>query len=98
MARKKAKRTTKRRGRPKGSGGPPAPVEVVEPSRCPKCGSTERSPYFGTVTRDTAGVYQGKPFDRIVRHRTRCGNCGQTRVDKEYHFRARRVCVWRPPP
>lgn len=85
-----AKKPAKKRGRPKGS-KTSRDVVVVEPSRCEKCDSTERSAYFGTprvIEYASGGLdSKGKPFNRVVFRRCRCLSCGQIRQDKsqEYH-------------
>lgn len=71
------------RGRPKGSTGGTPQVET-EATRCPKCGSTKRTGYFGTVVNEYQGEFNGRPFDRIVKRRTSCVDCGQHRVDWTY--------------
>ena len=83
--------TTKpRRGRPPGQTMAPAPAVVTVPtSRCPKCDSTERTPYFGCTEQEHDGVDEkGRPFTHIVRRRTRCLNCGQARIDRSHENRA----------
>jgi hypothetical protein len=73
-----------RAGRPAGK-NPKPPINSVEPSRCPSCDSTERGPYFGKTTQEVKGTDgNGKPYDRIVRRRTRCASCGQTRIDRTF--------------
>ena len=70
-------------GRPRGKNERP-PINTVEPSRC-RCGSTERGPYFGKVVQEVKGIdASGKPYDRIVRRRTHCTNCGQARIDRTF--------------
>ncbi len=70
-------------GRPKGKNDKPA-VQTVEPSRCPSCNSTERGHYFGRTVQEHKGIDDGKPYDRIVRRRTKCAQCGQIRIDRTY--------------
>ena len=75
----------KKPGRPKGSKNQRCPAVDVTPSRCPKCGSTRRSAYSGSPRIVThAGVHEGKPFTHVVFRRTRCLDCGQCRVDREW--------------
>jgi len=72
------------KGRPKGPSEKP-PVNTVEPSRCPKCGSTERENYFGRTVQEHAGLDpDGNPYTLIVRRRTRCARCGQVRIDRTF--------------
>ena len=68
-------------GRPK---GPAEKIPEVNASltRCKKCNSTERTPYYGTVTRDLSGIGpDGQPFNRMTWRRTKCASCGQARAD-----------------
>jgi len=75
---------TRTPGRPRPTAGP-TPVVVVEPSRCKKCGSTDREHYSHTTVRDIAGVRpDGMAYSKIFWRRTRCQNCGQARIDKTY--------------
>jgi hypothetical protein len=61
----------------------PPVVEVQPPSRCPKCGSADRSDYWGRQVQECAGVLaDGRAYRRIVRRRCRCAVCGQVRIDK----------------
>ena len=70
-------------GRPEGGGASyvlnQLPDQNSKMTKCPKCGSTSRSAYFG-VTR----VVFGNRI--IVRQRTRClaTTCGQLRIDRHY--------------
>lgn len=61
-------------------------VEMT-PSRCPICGSTERSPYHGTIEREIAGtLVDGRSYTHVVWRRTTCV-CGQQRIDRSYENR-----------
>ena len=74
-------------GRPAGRKSDMAPpvVEVQPASRCPKCGSPDRSEYWGKHIQSCAGVLaDGRAYGRIVRRRCRCLACGQIRIDKDY--------------
>lgn len=72
-------------GRPKGSQTAKRETSVCRPSRCRKCGSTNRTPYVGSPrVQQYAGVYDGQPYQRIVRRRTSCQDCGQARCDISY--------------
>lgn len=74
-------------GRPQGAPNIKSEVDVV-PSSCKKCGSTERSAYFGTPqVQEFNGVHDGKPYTHIVRKRCTCSNCGQNRFDRSYENR-----------
>ena len=61
------------------------PVNLVEPSRCRVCGSTERSPYSNVRRLDHAGLTpDGRPYKQVVWRRTTCLKCGQARDDKTF--------------
>lgn len=67
---------------------PKAPVNQVEESRCPKCDSTEREDYEAKIEQEHAGEdANGKPYTHIIKRRTRCTTCGQTRVDRTFENR-----------
>lgn len=73
----------KRRGRPKGSKTKPAATGFAELSRCPKCGSTERTKYLNKTEQEYAGIdASGNEYTHIVRRRCRCAACGQMRCDR----------------
>jgi hypothetical protein len=73
-------------GRPKGSGNVKETVQVV-PSRCAACGSTRRSGYLDKTVQQFSGIApDGKPFNRIVRRRTRCLDCDQLRIDRSLEY------------
>ena len=74
-------------GRPKGSTNADADVITVEPSRCRRCGSTRRSDYYGKTEQAFCGEHNGQPFTHIVRRRTKCLDCGQSRIDRAYENR-----------
>ena len=71
---------TKGRGRPPGAKNIKEYAEVV-PSRCPKCGSSQRSAYHNARYEDHSG--QGLPFVGIHYRPCKCVDCGQARIDKE---------------
>lgn len=78
------------KARPKGSKKMPSkpPVNQVEASRCASCGSTEREEYYGKTEQQFDGVdSSGNSYTHIVRRRTRCKSCGQTRIDRAYENR-----------
>ena len=59
-------------GRPEGSPNVKADQSEVVLSRCAKCGSTEREPYFGTPFEvPFAGEKDGKPYTHVVKKRTK---------------------------
>jgi hypothetical protein len=75
----------KRPGRPPG----PAPVRdvvVVQISKCKKCGSTRRSPYVKKQELPYNGKspVDGSDCSKVVNRPTKCLDCGQHRVDKEF--------------
>lgn len=75
------------KGRPKGSENT-SDIVNVEPSRCKTCKSTRRGAYAGTANvHEYSGEHDGNPFNRIVRRRCQCLDCGQWRFDCafEYH-------------
>ena len=69
---------TKRRGRPPGAKTIKDIVEV-EPSRCKKCGSSNRTDYQNVYFRD----FPGLEFSRIYYRSCKCLDCGQARRDLE---------------
>ena len=76
-------------GRPPESGNRQYVNAVFGPSRCPRCGSTQRVPYFGRLPEQAFEGYtgDGEPYTHIVRRRTKCCGCGQFRVDISYENR-----------
>jgi len=82
----------KTKGRPKGSPNVSAVVDV-QASQCPGCASTRRSEYLDRHVQEYAGTTNaGKKYNRIVRRRTRCLDCGQLRIDRAFEFEPE------PPP
>lgn len=74
-------------GRPAGAKNITDTVDV-DPSRCPSCGSTRRSAYYGEPNvQEFAGERDGQPFNRIVRRRCQCLDCEQFRIDRSYEFK-----------
>ena len=68
----------------------PAEYDVVDtpPSRCVKCGSTDREPYWNRRVLNIAGsLPSGAKYDRIILRNTVCSNCGQHRVDRSHECR-----------
>ena len=54
--------------------------EVVEevPAACPRCKSTDRDGYEGSLTRQISGLSKdGRPFNRIRWQYCTCKSCGQ---------------------
>jgi len=61
--------TAKRVGRPKGSKNA-VDVVVVDPSPCPKCGSSRRSEYWGRIAQKCPGLRaDGTPYSSIIHRR-----------------------------
>ena len=59
-------------------------IDVIPPS-CPKCGCTDREPYFAIKRLAISGVTPaGVPYTRITFRRTRCKGCGQSRIDRVF--------------
>jgi len=74
------------RGRPKGSKQTRAVCEA-QPSRCWNCRGTNRGRYLGCAyVLQHSGEHNGEPFNRIVRRRCQCTDCGMFRIDISYHF------------
>ena len=70
----------KRPGRPKGSTNIDVSV-LVEPSRCPNCGSSQRTKYENPERIDFPG--SGLECVAIIYRTCRCVDCGQARRDQE---------------
>ena len=70
-----------KRGRPRGTTDRP-PVVTMTPSRCGKCGSTNRGPYFGRTEQAVKTVHDGVAYTHVVRRRVRCADCGQVRLER----------------
>lgn len=87
MARKATK--AKKPGRPRGSKNIDRPADPEENvlSNCPKCGSTRKKTVSQSpIVQFFEGVHNGKPFNRIVRRRVICSDCGQHRMDITREF------------
>lgn len=63
------------------------PVVEKGESICPKCKSTERTPYVAPIERAIRGSRDGTPHTHIIWRRTSCADCGQFRFDKSYENR-----------
>ena len=69
-------------GRPKGATTEKR-ISDATPSRCAKCGSTERTGYADVRTMPFAGADSaGNPYTHVVWRRTSCKHCGQSRIDR----------------
>jgi len=79
---------TKKGGRPKGSKNAPVAYTRVDTGRCPRCGSTERDPYYQRMEQEYNGTEpDGQPFTHIVRRWTKCAECRQTRIETTHENR-----------
>jgi hypothetical protein len=76
---------TARKGRPKGSQNRSVDQVDAPATACPKCRSTCRDAYFNRRTLNVSGVcfVTQQPYTSIVIRRTRCGDCGQYRDDRQ---------------
>lgn len=89
QARRPAKKAKKAKpaGRPRGAKNVTTIVDV-QPSRCPACGTTEKS-YTGSRTvQDFVGNHAGATFTRVIRRRCICANaaCSQVWIERTYEF------------
>lgn len=76
-----------RKGRPPGSPNITEIVDVI-PSRCRKCGCTERTPYVNAQELAHGGVTgDGRQYTHIVWRSTRCVGCNQGRRDRVFENR-----------
>jgi hypothetical protein len=77
----------KRRGRPKGAKTLDVEVVEVEQTTCPKCGSTQRSPFIGTPRHvETSGDHDGLTYSSVTFRRCKCLKCGQVRSEKTFNY------------
>ena len=77
--------TSRRPGRPNGSKTKKRPTVNETASRCPRCGSTDRTAYTQTRVVDGGGTApDGKPFNQVRLGWTSCKACGQARIDRSY--------------
>jgi hypothetical protein len=71
----------------------PTLVDVAT-SRCPKCGSTERTDYSDTLTTvvDAPGDHpRFGLYNKVVLRRTKCKACDQARIDRSYELTANKI-------
>jgi len=61
----------------------PPEIEVQPETRCPKCGSAERSDYRNKSVQAVNGRSDHPTCRQIVRRWTTCLGCGQVRIDLE---------------
>lgn len=89
MAKKRpAKKTTKRTTKAAGTRPRVKREQInVAVSRCPKCGSTSRTPYDRKpeIIKHSGRTSDGQPYTRIERRVTKCKDCNQHRFDQTYH-------------
>ena len=88
----------KKAGRPKGRKTEQSPIVTFDSTitplseaetTCPKCGSEKRTPFFASTVQKHRGVAPDmKPYTRIVRRRTKCIDCGRTRIVRTYEYLA----------
>jgi hypothetical protein len=79
----------KRPGRPKGSANIDVSV-LVEPSRCPKCGSSQRTKYENPKRIDFP--CSGLDCVAIIYRTCKCLDCGQARRDLEKVYAPKSLC------
>ena len=74
----------KKPGRPPGKATEPAPEVAAELTRCPRCGSTERSKYlsYKELAQGVRDPRTGEVATHTVWRRCRCEACGQLRTDR----------------
>lgn len=83
----KAKQT----GRPRGAVTADRDLVNVPPSRCQRCGCTERSPYHDVRRIEGNGTApDGQPYTAVILRPTKCLNpdCGQHRNDRTWEYLA----------
>lgn len=83
--------TTKppKKGRPTGTLTAERDVVDVIPSRCHRCGSTERTHYHDVKRIIGNGTDpEGKPYTAVILRPTKClnPNCGQHRIDRTWEY------------
>ena len=84
-----SKEAKKKPGRKPGTPNREYDQVVTYPGRCKRCGSTNRSPYFGDkIEHAVTGIDPaGNPYDTVVWRRTKCLDCGQVRKEMSYELR-----------
>ncbi len=75
----------KKNGRPVGSKNV-ATVVNVKPANCPNCQSTKRTLTGSQTVQEFEGTIGNEPYNRIVRSRAICDDCGQTRIEQSFEF------------
>ena len=84
---RKKKTTTKQVGRPKGRSNNDVVVAHGTLTRCPRCGSTDRTGYMRSSEQAFSGIKDGNPYTHVVRKWTKCRKCNQHRIDRLYENR-----------
>ncbi len=82
---------SKRRSKPptETKAAPPEPEKsnIVEPSVCRMCGSTDRTPYHHTRRLKQSGTLEnGRAYNWVFWRTCKCRNCDQVRVDKFFEL------------
>lgn len=79
MTPRKKKTTPRKKSTPK----PKFDQVVAKKVACLKCGSTDRSEYYGVVTVPLQASIDrdGNEYNTIKKKRTSCLNCGQYRIE-----------------
>ena len=63
------------------------PVVPATVTRCPKCGSTDRTEYSHTTRHAIVGIApDGHEYSHVVWRTTQCNRCGQRRRDRSYEL------------
>lgn len=93
-------KATKHPGRPQGARNFKAAEVVIEPSRCPECGSCCRDRYTQTRTKVWPCKLHknGREYTRKVSRLTRCLTCGAYRREVSYEFHPQDVEAVKAPP
>ena len=89
MVEKATKKTTTKRGRPKGSKTKEKPTVMVHPAGCPTCGSTSARVVVGQSPQvmNTHGVLDGDiRYTSVVWRNKKCDSCGQHFRERSYQF------------
>lgn len=73
-------------GRPAGTPNKSYREVVADVSRCPSCGSTERTPYTDRQELEYEGERDGKSYNRVIWRTCSCAACGQHRKDKSFEL------------
>ena len=91
MSKKKSPKKSpanKTAGRPAGQPNHEVAHATAVVTACPKCGSTEREPYYNRrELRCDIAQRSGEQFTHVVWRRTKCLACGQVRDDRHLENR-----------